>query len=379
MNYIKIFFNLTLTIVSFLIPKSPKYVIVGGWYGKRYADNSKAIYEYLNQCKEKIGLKRIFWYTNDKNIYRQLKTAGQDVLIGITPKSIFYHLRSKTHIIDQNPHDILGFLSVRCNRINLWHGFPLKKIGNLITGNSKKYSFVDKISSGGCWLDQYVLATSELCRDLLSEAMGIRKENCIIASYPRTEILFSAYAKSRSKESFSVFYLPTLRGKKERNPLLDADLLAINKAFHNNGITFQMKPHPASIGEWKSIDNLSNFKILNACEDVYNVLSNTDLLITDYSSVHFDYMLTGKALMFFPYDYTEYVTTDRGFNLPYDQYTPGDKVYTVEEMVAKILEIKNNYREYQKKYEKNYIFVNEQVNQYQEIPNYDSIIEILKN
>lgn len=377
MRYMKIFFNFIIFLVSFLIPKSSKYVIVGGWYGKRYADNSKGIYEYLNAHKTEFGLKRVFWYTNDEEIYKELKDKGLDVLIGFSVKSAFYHFRSKTHFIDQTPRDILGFLSVRCTRINMWHGLPLKKIGHLISGRNAKFSFWDKMASGGCWLDQYILATSDLACNLLTKAMGIDKEKCIIASYPRTNLLYSIKAKKKNQDKLFVFYLPTLRDKKERNPLLDVDLADLNSVFNKNDIIFQLKPHPASIGDWASLASLSNFRVLDSSVDVYDILVNTDLLITDYSSVYFDYMLTGKAILFFPYDYNEYIAKDRGFNLPYNQFTPGDKVFSIEKLVSKIIEIRNDYMTYQKKHLKKYSYVNEQVNQYRETPNYIPIINVM--
>ena len=207
--------------------------------------------------------------------------------------------------------------------------------------------------------------------------MGIDKKDCIIASYPRTENLFNKNAKKINYHTFNIFYLPTLRGKKERNPFLDVDLVRLNETFSDNNIMFLLKPHPASIGEWAFMQGLSNFQILDASTDVYDILITTDLLITDYSSVHFDYMLTGKAILFFPYDYEEYINDDRGFNLPYDTFTPGEKVYTVDELVKMIIKIKGNYSVYQNQYEEQYSYINSLVNQYRDEPNYQSIINII--
>lgn len=377
MRILKIVFNVVLTILSFLVPKSKKYIIVGGWYGKRYADNSKAIYVFLNNNKEKLGIKRVIWITKSDDIYKLLKNKNLDVVKGYSISAIFWHLRSKTHIIDQNPHDILGFLSVRCNRINLWHGFPLKRIGNLITNSEKKVSFWDKLASGGFWADQTLLATSEMGAELLSRAMGIKREKCVIASYPRTCNLFKDYSKKINSDIFRVLYLPTLRDRKERNPILDSDLTNINIKLKENNIVFLLKPHPASIGDWSFINDLSNFQILKPSEDIYNILEITDLLITDYSSVHFDYMLTGKALLFFPYDYEDYISKDRGFNLPYDEFTPGAKVYKVNDLIEGIVKIKLDYAGYQKQYRNQYRYINDLVNKYQEKPDYRELLDII--
>lgn len=135
MIILKILFNILLSILSAVIPKSKKYVVVGGWYGKRYADNSRYMYEYLCSHKKELGISNVFWYTRSERIRDDLLNQGKEVLFGYSIKSIYWHLRSKVHIIDQNPRDILGFLSVGCIRINLWHGTPLKRFGYLEVRN----------------------------------------------------------------------------------------------------------------------------------------------------------------------------------------------------------------------------------------------------
>ena len=83
MKLLKIIFNILLLIVTLIVPKSKKYIVIGGWEGKRFADNSKGMFEYLTENMDSLGLVRVFWYTNDKKIYQQLREKGYDVFFGI--------------------------------------------------------------------------------------------------------------------------------------------------------------------------------------------------------------------------------------------------------------------------------------------------------
>ena len=78
----------------------------------------------------------------------------------------------------------------------------------------------------------------------------------------------------------------------------------------------------------------SRIRLLNEdrVEDIMEILNQFDLLITDYSSIYIDYLLTGKPIIFLPYDKEAYLS-DRGFNFPYDEVTPGPKPETLQELL----------------------------------------------
>ena len=70
-----------------------------------------------------------------------------------------------------------------------------------------------------------------------------------------------------------------------------------------------------------------------------------DVLITDYSSIYFDYMLLERPMIFLPYDLAEYEGTV-GFTIDYNKYAPGDKPNTFEEFIKCLLNVKNNPETY---------------------------------
>lgn len=376
LKFYKFIANCFITIISFFIPKSKKYIVIGGWRGQRYADNSKAMFEYLSENKEELGIKRVFFFTYDKQIADQLREKGYDVLLGFNIRSIYWHFRCGVHFIDQNTRDILGWFSVRSIRIDLWHGIPLKKVGYKIPGQEQYLpKWYDKYCSAGFWRDRYIVATSDFTRQLMADSILLPLKKCLISSYPRNVNLYKR--KKNNNKQFVVFYLPTFREKLDLNPLLTFDYQIIREVLVSNDIKLIIKPHFMDLNDWKKMELIDNVEVLDAKEDVYDYLHLTDMLITDYSSVYFDYLLSGKPILFFPYDYQTYLNNERGFNFDYDSFTPGDKVYTVNDLLNMIVYVKENVLEYALKWEECYNSTNRLMNKYTDSIDYSAIIELI--
>lgn len=370
--------NIIMTLLSLLIPKTRSYVIVGGWNGLRYADNSRAMYEYLNTHKSELKIKRVFWYTKDKQIYDDLNNQGLDVLFGMNIRSVYWHFRSKIHIVDQYPQDIIDFLSVRCIRINLFHGVGLKKIYNFMREKPTFCNILNKMDSRGFWRDQFILTTSETEKAICSYAFGLKEKKCIKASYPRNRYLYVDTNRANREESFNIIYLPTFRNNQDSNPLLESDLNVINEKFKEKKIHLFIKAHFANKAKWDKQLELSNIIYLHSKFDIYEILHEMDLVITDYSSVYFDFMLTGRPILFYPYDLEYYKNQDRGFIIPYMENSPGEKVYTVKELIEKIFDIQSHYDFYINKYKLNYNIVRDMINEFVEKPNYSELLSFWK-
>ena len=117
-----------------------------------------------------------------------------------------------------------------------------------------------------------------------------------------------------------------------------------------NNYLLLLKLHPQEEGLYKTrlskykdhIYFLNKEKLIKENMDLYEILPHTDMLITDYSSVYFDYLLLNKPIVFINTDLEKYRET-RGLLLePYDQWTPGLKVREFEELIKVI---KNSFSE----------------------------------
>lgn len=369
---IKIIINLILKfiigIINIFFPKKDKVVLIGGWFGERFADNSKYIYLYLNENKNKYQLERIIFVTRSKDIYKYIKEELKyEVYMMYSLQSFYYHIRAKYYIVDQAPRkDLIGWLGINSIKINLWHGLPLKRIG--YDKNIKK------VIQLGNWQDSYLLTCSEFGSLTLGEAFRCPNDRRLKGMYPRNYYLINKnkylskiekeliekieYMKKRGKKI--IIYLPTFRDKNKLKFLGEEDknkLIEFFRFLEENNYFLVSKEHFAGtsiFGENREIIYFSdrNFLNLESNIDIYPFLKISDILITDYSSVYFDYLYLDRDIIFYPYDLEYYRDKDRGLFFDYYKITPGNKVYTIEqlkEILKKLRYSRDNFRDDRKK------------------------------
>lgn len=351
--------NFFILLLTFLVPKSDKIIIIGGWFGKRFADNSKYFFLNVFTNSEKLNIDKVIWITRDDNIKNELRNNGFLAYKAASFIGIWYHFRAKYHVIDQTLTDINPFFSVRSKRINLWHGFPMKNIGVFMKENRDRKPpyksikwFLNKVTFKGFWFDYYLLATSEYSGGIIGKAFEINNDRIIISGYPRnySAIYENSYSYITTNEQnyYSdiinfinkgykiIGYFPTFRDKRETLIFGSTDINELNQFLdfcEQAKIKIVGKFHFAGkndkFGEIKDHEAFIN---LPSEADVYTFLSQIDILITDYSSIYYDFLLWKKPIIFFPYDLEYFKNEDRGFIYDYDEFTPGDKVFNCTEL-----------------------------------------------
>lgn len=241
--------------------------------------------------------------------------------------------------------------------IELWHGFPLKGMATM--------DYEESISSESIhryWSNvDLIMSYSPLYNTLLNSCMGARINQYRVTGMPRNDALFDTGAKRRLLKLFPeisdqkvAFFLPTFRqslvnpdkseGIKKFDNLFgfdQFDSLHFSEFLNTHNLSFIIKLHPFE--ERFFIDNKNKWEnqgiyfltnqMLQAEEiDLYEILGAADLLLTDYSSVYFDYLLLDRPIIFLPVDLDSYRSA-RGLLLePYDLWTPGPKAVCQEEM-----------------------------------------------
>jgi len=335
------------------IPRDENVWVIGSWFGKRYADNSRYFYEHLNDNKEKYELKKIIWVSDDENIIDFIRNSGRMAYRKKSLIGCYYHLRAKFFFYDQNAKDINYNFTRGAFRINLWHGIPLKKIGyhykkkstkNLLQEINNKFTTQKNLN--------FILETSKFSGQLLSTAFELKT---IQGPYPRNEYLIGNIASSLSEAEKSylslinksnkkvIFYLPTFRDKCALKFLGTSDIkkqLKIISELDRLGYMLVTKVHFARSND---LNHLSNENLINLPPDIdiYPFLKCTEILITDYSSVYFDFLYLDREIIFLAYDLQYYLNEDRGVILDYQKYTPGEKVYNIDGLIDVIDKIHN--------------------------------------
>lgn len=155
--------------------------------------------------------------------------------------------------------------------------------------------------------------------------------------------------------------MPTYRDSQSQFfEIMDLDAFAGFLAKEH--ILFCIKQHPFSKhkGEFASIQ-YANILMLDPDSDPYVVLKHSDVLITDYSSIYFDFLLMDRPILFFDYDREEYEKASRELYWNYDEATPGEKVETMEELMEAIKEACHPGEEYVRKYHEERIALRNQM------------------
>ncbi len=338
------FFLYPLYFISFLFPKNKNLWVIG-CHNDTFMDNSKYFYLFLvrnnrNLIKEKI---KFYWITGNNNVYQSLKKQGFPVFKRWSLKGLFIQLRAGIFIYSSYLSDINFWTSGRTIRINLWHGIPLKrieydvKIGKLGRRYHGWKKYLYKVLTP--WIftkPTYLLSTSPNISKIFSSAFGIGIERCLNYGYPRCDIFFCSKDKMEKNIEFYlpeyvdknlgfekilhelkkfnkiIVYMPTFRDKKIYDAMKNIDFQELNQFLRNINSILILKLHP-NVSMNTNVENFSNIIKWDSKLDIYPFLIFTDLLITDYSSIMFDYLLLNKPIILYWYDKEHYFKSERGF------------------------------------------------------------------
>ena len=201
-------------------------------------------------------------------------------------------------------------------RIYLSHGMPLKAVGHLNRfGDPKTIPYSD-----------YTIATSPFFQKIVAKAFGLPKERVLVTGLPRNDLLFEPkdclerFGLPRGKKI--VFWAPTFRralGKEMKDgrfggglPLLGSDLTDFDSFLSSLDAHLLIKLHPmdrlnrSDFGSYENITIIRNDDLLQKGCQLYSLLGQADLLITDYSSIFVDYLLLDRPIIFAIHDLEEY-------------------------------------------------------------------------
>jgi len=285
----------------------------------QFFDNSKYFFLYLvHNTNEKV-----YWVSNSTSEIKALKEMGLPVVKFNSLKGIYLTLRAKYSFHHYGPNQIMPLLQLGSVQLDFWHGTPLKKIRYDVVPKIevKRKALTEFLDKGAI---EYVSSTSKyLSENILMRAFDKRPEEMLDFGYPRMDIMglskeeIIRFCEKYSKELLEyidvaqrhkkVFlYMPTWRDDDpEYFKKASIDFKKMNdKLKEIDGVLF-LKLHPLT--KDVEVDNYANILQLKNDVDIYPFLTFTDCLITDYSSIYFDYLPLNKEIIFIPYDYDNYV------------------------------------------------------------------------
>ncbi len=190
-------------------------------------------------------------------------------------------------------------------------------------------------------------------------AFGVKQEQILVTGQARNDVAVHSNSK-KYREHYLVegyqhiLYAPTWRSYAETKlfPFEDFNLSRLDDFLETNKIKIHLRLHPSfnsqKINCFSKTNNISTLGV-EKIADISEVLFDFDLLITDYSSIYIDFLLTEKPLLFLPYDINKY-EDQIGFSINYDKYTPGPKPTCMKNFITDIVELleKNAYEKERK-------------------------------
>ncbi len=256
--------------------------------------------------------------------------------------------------------------------IQIWHGFPFKAMGNMMTVSDDGFfedywkRFYKVISYGKTYTSLMCACNGGVARDYIE--IGMPRNDMLFEADGR-EILDSIFPRARNKKI--CLYVPTFRQIEEKLNGSEKGYIfywngfkidEFNKFCEEENLFFIFKLHPSDaskLRKWETHEQnvgILNEKVLNE-HFFYEILNAVDFLITDYSSVYFDYLLLNRPIIFTNADEEEYIN-NRGVVLqPLDFWRPGAVVNCVEELQNQIKLIVNGTDTYKKQREQLIYFV----------------------
>lgn len=326
-----------------LLPLKNKRVLFISDVRKDIGEGNLAyIYNYLPEEYEKVTS-----FVPDRRIKRSLKEKIR----------LIYNISVSKYIMLDDFCQYTSYIKVRKNQelVQLWHGpGAYKKFGH---SRAKDGGDLKNITvHPGYKRYTKAIVSSEDIRPCYAEAFSISLDKVGATGFPRTDLFFNKNEMAKKKKNILkkypylknkkvILFAPTYRGTTVNGAdyaFEQLDLDEIYKAFKDEYV-FVFKWHPALYnnilnGTRKGYDfsKYNDFYYdLSEERDINELLLISDMLITDYSSVIFDWAFLNKPIIYFAYDQKEY-ENGRGLYFPFAEYIYGEVATSTAELVKAI-------------------------------------------
>lgn len=329
-----------ITILNKLIKKDNIVLIYSNSTGG-FRDNLKAVYDYMIENRLNNKYKIYCSLIEHKNFETPVNVKAISNI-----KAIYYFLFCKYVFYGY------GKLPIKPSKnqkvISMFHGMPLKKIGGYLDGTKVHDYFFT-----------YALASGKLFLPVIAKAFYCPVEKIMICGYPRNDVLFKYDDYYQKKDKKLILWLPTYRDyQPDYLPVFNlSEIEKLDKQISKLNIFLLLKLHESNtlndldIPKFKNIIFYKHKDFMKAGLDLYKLLACADALITDYSSVYFDYLLLNRPIAFTLDDLNTY-NSDRGFvfgNI-FD-YMPGKKIYRKNDFIDFCKDVSESRDEYKKERE----------------------------
>ncbi len=343
-----------LSILSYMVPKKNGSIVFAQDRG-RYTDNPKALFEWVAENKQN----EIQWIYSGHTVPAEAKNLSDKFIFQSSFAAALAVLRAKVVVVSHGVND-LGWLkhaARRAKMVYVWHGISIKNIG--LTDNKlsqkEKQRFVRRES---CRVDAFI-ASSDVDRYHIASYMGVDVNKVFVTGLPRNDVLIKARLNKVKTSVCKVLYAPTFRDKPQDFqgslffPFDNIDFDEVTRTLAQNNIQIYFRAHPNDQQSQAGADKLVSMApdiyfdaSPKSIPDVNSIITDFDVVITDYSSIYIDTLMFDQRCVFIPFDKDAYLK-HRGLAFDYDVVTPGPKVTSIQELLTVIVNFSQGNDEWQ--------------------------------
>lgn len=319
-------------LATWIIPKQSNLWLFGAWFGRKYEDSPRVLFE---RCLERgaLGVEAYWIYKGERPISGAV--AAENFVKCYSARGLWLQLRARVYFMCVNSRDFNpGCISRRNVLVQTWHGTPMKAIGYPVL----RKALLEKAKFWARWFltDNYsmVLSPNEFTDRAFGDAFQLPPERMYRTEYPRCSSLFAGPDKMKrirekvfgvEDDVFMWVYLPTHRNEGKDGIQTGIGLSIIEglcRSAQSSNYSIFFKPHfyeerffadrdSPWVHQWPG----------NSEYSLYELLAAADGLITDYSSVAYDFAVTGRPIVIFDFDLHDYRTTNRNLiRLPSEDF-----------------------------------------------------------
>ena len=333
--------------ISLLTKRDKRKWCLGG------TENSK--YFFLLGDFKSINVKAI-WISNDKAEVLKFRSLGYSAFEKLSIKGLYHMLTAKVYFITHGIGDVNRWTCGNVKIVSLWHGIPYKKI-QFDDNKHKRQWYAQLLFPTSTKPFDLQVTSSPFVEEIFKRSFNVKNNNFVEAMFPRNMILMKSPEEVKrflmmfgedkllsivdiiSVHSKSFIYMPTFRdSRRDFIKEADFDFDKMQSVLEKEDILFMIKLHPETNSNLiKKVVHYPNILIIPNDVDVYPLLPFTTGLITDYSSIYFDYILmNGKRVIFYTFDYKKYQSEDRDFNFD-DSYMKGEYCYNFNQLMSTLI------------------------------------------
>lgn len=336
-------------LVTFAIPRTDRIWVFGSGIGP--GEGALAL---LRLARRRLDSQvRLVWLATTERELTIARELGLDAVDKLSLRGYWLTARARVLVVTHGQGDVNRYGARGGFLVQLWHGIPLKRL-HLDSPAALESSLLGSPRLGravitrglravGRQISLFPVSSSGIA-DRIVSAFGVGPDKVVVLGDPRDDVLLqgdAAQRRERARASLAqalgpvaessrvVMYAPTWReGDLDPAAPSEHEWTRIVGWLEEADALLIVRSHPLGHGDYASGPALSDrVRLLDATmiADLTPVLPGVDHLVTDYSSVAYDFALTGGSTVFLACDVATYTTT-RGLYEPYDAFTGGQHV-----------------------------------------------------